>query len=166
MTISTKTEPISTTITIPRHADESARAYAARVAYVTMGPQRSLDAVAQKSAKSLPLMKRWSVAHDWQATARAWDDQQAAAIAAEAAAAYRADLEEHRKRYQQSGKALHGVAVEMLTQLRQSARTIEYTPAALATISRALTVAADLEAHALRLGELLPKLSGDGDAEL
>ena len=160
------------TITIPRHADESARAYAARVAYVTMGPQRSIDKVAseQKRGKSgatrNTVLMEWSRRYGWVESARQYDEQVAYLTIQEAAAAYRADLEEHRKRYQQSGKALHGVAVEMLTQLRQSARTIEYTPAALATISRALTVAADLEAHALRLGELLPKLSGDGDAEL
>lgn len=149
------------TVEIPRLPDESNRAYAARIAYVTMGPQRSLDAVAKKCAKSVPLMKRWSSLHDWSATARAWDDQQAAAAAQAAAQQYLADLEEHRHRYQQSGRALHAVAVEMLSQLRQSARTIDYTPAALATISRALTVAADLEAHALRLADILPRLSDD-----
>ena len=49
-----------TTIELPRLPDESARAYAARVEYVTMGPQRSLETVRQKLGKSRELMERWS----------------------------------------------------------------------------------------------------------
>lgn len=149
------------TIDLPRMHSESSRAYAARVSYITMGPQRSTAKVAQTLGKTKTLMDRWCERYQWVEHARRYDDAMAASTIQEAATQYRADLEEHRKRYQQSGRALHGVAVEMLTRLRSSTATIEYTPAALATISRALTVAADLEAHALRLADLLPNLTPD-----
>jgi hypothetical protein len=44
---------------------ESAKAFAAFSLYLSLGPQRSLDAVSQKSAKSIPLLKRWSRKYDW-----------------------------------------------------------------------------------------------------
>ena len=44
---------------------ESAKAFAAFQTYLGMGPQRSLDAVSQKCAKSLPLLKRWSARWEW-----------------------------------------------------------------------------------------------------
>ncbi len=150
-------------ITIPRLTDESARAYDARVRYVTMGPKRSIERAAQDNAKTIPHYKVWSVKHGWVESARRYDEAVAYLTVQEAADAYRRDLEDHRKRYQQSGRALHGVAVEMLSRLR--AAPVEYTPAALATIARALTVAADLEAHALRVADLLPRLGGDADGE-
>lgn len=77
---------------------------------------------------------------------------------------YVAALEEHQRRYQQTGKALHSAAIRLLDQLREAAaaQTIEYTPAALTAISRALTVAADLEAHALMIADLLARAPGQG----
>ena len=44
---------------------ESAKAFAAFIEYLNMGPQRSLAAVAQKLSKSGPLLKRWSARFDW-----------------------------------------------------------------------------------------------------
>lgn len=152
-------------VTLPRLEGESARAYSARVRYVTMGPQRSIDKVGQqlgyKSARPPGHLTRWSQQFDWVGSARAYDEQVAFLSTRRAAQRYLDDLEEHRERYQRSGKALHGVAVEMLTRLRSSSTSIEYTPAALSTIARALTVAADLEAHALRVADLLPRLTDD-----
>jgi hypothetical protein len=157
--------PNAATIEIPRLPDESSRAYEARVRYVTMGPERSIDKVAHqrgiKTGSRSTTLLEWSRQYGWVESARQYDEQQAFLTIQEAAAAYRKDLEEHRDRYGKSGKALHAVAVEMLTQLRASAKSIDYTPAALSTIARALTVAADLEAHALRIADLLPKLSTD-----
>lgn len=165
-------------ITIERLPEESNRAYAARVEYVTAGPQRSLDDVAQKWNKSRSLLARWSTQYDWAATARAWDDQQAAMAMQEASEAYRRDLEDHRKRYGDAGKALYQVAAQLLTQLSKIAGQppkviegkdgkpykipgIDLTPTTLTVASRAMTIAADLEAHALRIGDLLPKLDHD-----
>ena len=44
---------------------ESEKAFSAFSLYLSLGPQRSLDAVSQKSAKSIPLLKRWSRKFDW-----------------------------------------------------------------------------------------------------
>jgi len=44
---------------------ESAKAFAAFAEYLNQGPERSLAAVAQKFAKSKPLVKRWSARFDW-----------------------------------------------------------------------------------------------------
>lgn len=151
----------TTTIEIPRLPQERAERHEARVLYLTMGADRSLDAVRKKLGKSKELIERWSSADGWVEQARQYDQALAAIAARRAAQAYLDDLEEHRKRYQQSGRALHGVAVAMLTKLREASASVDYTPAALATIARALTVAADLEAHALRVADLLPRLTDD-----
>jgi hypothetical protein len=41
--------------------------------YRDLGPSRSLQAVAQKLAKSIPLLKRWSARHRWQERVAAYD---------------------------------------------------------------------------------------------
>ncbi len=166
---------------VPRLEQESARAHAMKVAYVTMGPERSLEKIRQKYSKNASYLRQlaeWSTQYDWAATARAWDDQQAALALADASAQYRADLEDHRKRYGDAGKALYQVAAQLLKQLSQLAGQqprviegkdgkmykipgIELTPATLTVASRAMTIAADLEAHALRIGDILPKLDHD-----
>lgn len=167
---------------VPRLDQESARAHAAKIAYVTMGPDRSLEKTRQRlgkdSAGYTRTLEEWSTKFDWPATARAWDDQQAAAVIAAAAEVYRKELEDHRRRYGDAGKALYQVAAQVLKQLSQIAGQqpmviegkdgkfykvsgLELTPATLTTAARAMTIAADLEAHALRLGDILPKLDHD-----
>ena len=44
---------------------ESAKAFAAFKAYLDMGPERSLEAVARTFAKSSRLLKRWSAKYGW-----------------------------------------------------------------------------------------------------
>ncbi len=44
---------------------ESAKAFAAFSVYLSLGPERSLAAVARKLAKSEQLLKRWSAKYDW-----------------------------------------------------------------------------------------------------
>jgi hypothetical protein len=149
------------TIEIPRLPGERAERHEARVLYLTMGADRSLDAVRQKLGKSKELIERWSAADGWVEQARNYDSTLANLATRRAADSYLHDLEEHRERAGKAGKALYGVAVEMLGKLR--AAPVEYTPATLATIARALTVALDIEAHALRVADLLPKLDGGGD---
>lgn len=152
-------------ITIPRRADESPRAYAARVEYITAGPQRSQEALSQKLGKSRQLIGRWSVAHGWADAAAQYDQTCATLAAQQAGAAYLADLEKHRTDAMQYGKALCSVAVKMLAQLDGELRRVEYTPAALATIARALTTGMDLQAHALRVADLLPRLESDAEPD-
>lgn len=167
-------------ITIPRHEGESARAYAARVEYVTAGPGRSIDKVGQqrgnKKATPSGLITRWSSTYGWVKSAEQYDNTLATLHAQQAGQRYLEELEDHRARYQKAGKDLYATATGLLGQCVRAIRgeaikgedgktylipAMELTPATLSTVLRALTTAADLEAHALRLGELLPKLSHD-----
>jgi len=50
---------------------ESDKAFAAFSLYLSLGPQRSLAAVARKLAKSEQLIKRWSTRFDWPARVQA-----------------------------------------------------------------------------------------------
>ena len=153
-------------ITIPKLEGETPRAYAARVEYLTMGAGRSLDKVVagqeggKKGARgNNTTVENWSVKYGWKAAASEYD-QTVATLAAQAhAAEYRARLEQHRADAARYGEALCGVAVEMLAQLRDVRKSIEYSPAALATIARALTTGLDLRAHALDLDRLMPSLT-------
>jgi len=154
------------TITIPRLDEETPRAYAARVEYLTMGPQRSLDKLAGHkrgtSGVSNTTAENWSVKYGWGAAAAAYDQTLANLAARAHAESYQRDLEAHRADAMQYGRALCGVAVAMLAQLQAHHKAIEYTPAALATIARALTTGLDLRAHALDLDRLLPTLTSEG----
>jgi ABC-type transporter MlaC component len=146
-------------IDIPQLDGESRQAYAARVEYLTMGESRSHEAVAQKYSKSVGLMARWSSRYNWQAHARAYDQTLATLAVQQHAAQYLADLADHRERYSRAGRALFQVATSMLADLNQQRAAIKPNGNTLATVSRALTIAADLEAHALGLDQLMEQLT-------
>jgi hypothetical protein len=171
---------VKETITIERLPEESSKAYAARVEYVTAGPQRSLDRLRQNYGKTTAYTRQlevWSARYDWAATARAWDDQQAAAAIQAAAEQYRADLEAHRKKAMDAGQGLYSVAGQLLKKLNSALASprqikgedglfytlhgIDFNAAVLTTVSRALQTALDLEAHALGVDKLLPSLEAD-----
>ena len=59
---------------------ESSRAYAARVAYIKMGPDRSLDKLAKQRGKNEAggHITRWSAQWNWAECARAYDSAQPA----------------------------------------------------------------------------------------
>jgi hypothetical protein len=147
--------------TIERLPDEHPARFQARVEYIVAGPDRSLELVGQKLGKSRVLLERWSSADGWVDHARRWDNLIVNLRTQAEVDAYRRDLEDHRKRYGDAGKALYQVAAKMLKKLDASVPTMEATPQTLAIASRAMTIAADLEAHALRLGDILPKLDHD-----
>lgn len=178
--------PEQPTITIPRLPDETPRAYAARVEYVTMGAGRSLARLSGRNeggsrvTTRLATLERWSAQYGWVDSARQYDDAAAALRIQAAADAYRRDLEDHRQRYAKAGRDLYTVATAMVAHmarhLRDAGRTLElrdgttYTVPAvrlsdttLGAVSRALTIAGDLEAHALRLEELIPQLTDADD---
>jgi hypothetical protein len=161
MTTTAERPTIERTVEIPRLENERAERYQARTLYTTMGPDRNLRAVAQQLNKSLTIIGRWSSEDDWPHLAAAYDQTLGNLAARDASASYRAELEDHRKRYGDMGKALYLVAAKMLKKLDASVATMEATPQTLAIASRAVTIAADLEAHALRLGDILPKLDHD-----
>lgn len=160
-------------IEIPQLLGESPRAHAARVAYITLGAERSTARVGQELGKSKTLMDRWSSRFEWSSTAKAYDELLASLAAQAHVEQYRKDLEDHRARYQKAGKDLFAVASGFMMVLAQSVRgqtiegkdgkryvipAIEMTPGALTIAARALATAADLEAHALRIADLMPKL--------
>lgn len=171
-------------IEIPRLEGETTKAYAARVEYLTMGAVRSFDKlVGQKQGKngvSKSAVENWSVRYGWQRSAQEYDETLATLAAQAHAQQYRDDLEDHRKRYQKAGKDLYAVAASLVTTIAQTMRgrriidkdgqvhiipAMEITTNALSIAARALTTAGDLEAHALRIADLLPKLSDDTDNE-
>jgi uncharacterized protein YcfJ len=170
-----------TTIDLPQYDDESAKAYRARVEYVTMGEGRSLEKLADRAqsapkarlSQRLATLKEWSARYGWVESARQYDQSLAYITVQEAQARYREDIAEYRQRYQQTGKDLHKVATALLGQMAQYMRgkTIEgkdgktYTVPAfemnggtLGQIKSAFQAAADLEALALRIEPLLGTL--------
>ena len=154
-------------ITVPRLSDETLKAYASRLSYLTMGAGRSLEKVAAcaqtapepRPSTRLATLKKWSARHEWQRQAELYDQALAQLAISSHAEQYKRDVEEHRARFHKVGKALFAVAVQMLSRLEQSADTLEWSPSDLAVIARAIMTAGDLEAHALQLGELLPMLT-------
>lgn len=155
------------TIELPRIDGESARAYAARVEYCMMGPGRSLEKLRVQSGGKAGIPRRfntlaeWSAQYNWTDSARQYDEQISYVTVQEAAEQYRADLAAHRKRAMDASKSLFGVSVRMLQQLSAQLDGVEMTQATLGTISKALTVALDLEAHALGLDRVMT----DDDSE-
>lgn len=161
----------------PQLAGESAKAYEAARVYFRMDANRSTAKVGQELGKTKDLMDRWSSQHDWVERSREYDQ----ALAQEAAAAhtqkYLADLEAHRTRASEAGKALYSVAGKLLQQLNAALanpkrikgedgkvyvlHNIELNAATFATAARAMQTSLDLEAHALGIDKLLPSLDTD-----
>lgn len=164
-------------VDIPRLDGETPRAYAARVEYLTAGAGRSLEKLRQSiGMRSVRYLEVWSTRYRWVEHARRYDETLAGLAAQDAATKYRAELEEHRTRYAKTGKDLHAVAAALLAQLGRAVYgqtikgadgntytipAIELTAGTITQVSRAITTAADLEAHALRIAELLPRLTTD-----
>jgi hypothetical protein len=147
----------TTTIELPRLPDESTKAYQARVEYVTMGPQRSQEAVSQRLGKSRQLMYRWATRYDWSKYARQYDEQISYITVQEAADAYRSDLADYRKRYGDMGKSLFTAAGQMVNLINKRLKNgdMELGPGSLTLAVNAAKTAADLEALALRVEHLL-----------
>jgi hypothetical protein len=149
---------------------ESSRAAEARRIYVEMGVDRSTAKVAHQLGKTKALMDRWCAKYRWVEAAQAWDDARAAESSARAAERYHADLEDHRERYGKAGRSLHALAPAYMNKLAQRIKDLdsdEIKPSRLAldvrTAAAALQIAGDLEAHALRLAEILPSLEAGHD---
>ena len=176
------TEQTQYTIEIPQLDGESQRAYAARIEYITMGAGRSIDkllARAQTENKASTTRRRatlgqWSGQFEWVKWAQKYDQEVALATVREAAQQYRANLKEHRERYHKTGRDLYAVATALMYQCNQAIRgkrivdrdgvehfipAMEMTHATLNTAIRGILAAADIEAHALQIEELMPKLS-------
>lgn len=147
----------------PQLTTESAKAYEAFCLYCEMGAGRGVRAVSQKLDKSRTIIGRWSSQHQWVERVRVYDASMAADVAAEHTKRYLADLEDHRKRYARAGQLLYHLSTKVLAELSKQVETLDITPNTLATVSKAFTTAADLEAHALGIDQLLPRLEKGND---
>lgn len=145
----------------PQLPNESSQAYEAACLYFGMGADRSQEAVSDKLAKSRQLLSRWSAQHNWIERARQYDADVAEDIAAEHTRRYLADLEDHKTRYAQAGKVLFALAQKLARRFNDEIDGLEITPNTLAVLNRTYQVAGDLEAHALGVEQLLPKLAED-----
>lgn len=104
---------------------ESPRALEAYRLYESLGPQRSIDKVAQQLAKSRPLIARWSKAHAWVERAAAYERKLAEHAAAEEAE----DRRRARKQRLQVARGARSKGVEALTTL--TAQDLARLPSAL-----------------------------------
>jgi hypothetical protein len=164
----------SSTIELPRLEHERPERYEARVNYILMGADRSLEAVSQKLAKSVPLMKRWSAEDHWVEHAARYDATVYTVAANDASDQYRADLAAHRDRAMTSAKNLLALA-NGLTRIYADAlqqpqkikgedghiytlHRITVDTTTLTTIARATVASLDLEAHALGVDTALSRL--------
>jgi hypothetical protein len=169
----------TTTIELPRLPEEHPARYEARVSYILMGADRSLEAVSQKLSKSVQLLKRWSTADNWVELA-ANHDQTVYTLAARASSdQYRADLEAHRKKASDAGQALYSVAGQLIKQINTALANprkikgedgkvytlhgVDLTASTFSIAARAMQTALDLEAHSLGVDVLLGKLDDDSE---
>lgn len=153
------TEPITTKISIPYATGERSRAYEAKVQYLLMGQYRNLRDVATKSRASQAQVNGWASAYDWGSAAREYDEAVASHKIKLAEETYKRDVEEYMSRYRETGRELQETAMELLRAMRGKIQSKDFqiTQNSLGLASRALMAAADLEAHSLRISEILPQ---------
>ncbi len=136
---------------------ESAKAFAAFSAYLSMGPERSFEAVAQKLTKSSRLLKRWSRRFDWPGRVRAHADRLATVEREAAEALARGKAAEWLKRQQalrETEWEMHEKCIGAAKKAFDAFMSREKVYANLADISRMLEVAS-------RLGRLASGLATD-----
>jgi hypothetical protein len=142
--------------------NESAKAYAAFVAYAEMGSQRSVRDVAQKLDKSSTVIGRWSSQHHWQERVRQYD----AAVLEEHNAALRAkrnsEIERLRqdalldaKTLRQLGRGLSARLGETIKDMKAGDIEPKHVAALLRTVAQSLEAATDIDAAALGIDEAL-----------
>ena len=146
---------------LPRHPTETPRAHAARVAYVTMGPERSLDAVAQQLHKSVTLLGRWSKRWDWVACAAEWDAAQLEEAANRAGEAYQQQVAAMRQTMTKRAQGIIGVADKLLVKVVAAIDSGEVRVSDLRVVLQAYQTAMDMDAMALGLDGVL-RGQGDG----
>jgi prophage DNA circulation protein len=142
--------------------NESAKAYAAFVAYAEMGSQRSLEKVCQRYAKSIPVLKRWSAQHHWQERVRQYD----AAVLEEHNAALRAKRNQEIERLRQDalldaktlrqlGRGLSARLGETIKDMKAEDIEPKHVASLLRTVAQSLEAATDIDAAALGVDEAL-----------
>jgi hypothetical protein len=152
----------TTTIEIPRLPGERAERHEARVLYLTMGADRSLDAVRQKLGKSKELIERWSSADGWGEQARNYDSTLATLAAQAHTVEYQRAIEQQRAEASKIGGELIATGRTLIGEVVRRRDALEYKPSDLAVAVKAILAGFDLRAHALDLDKLLPALLGEG----
>lgn len=138
---------------------ESAKAFAAFSLYLSLGPQRSMDAVSRKAAKSIPLLKRWSRKFDWAGRVAAHGahlaivEREAIEAAARGKAAEWASREQ---KLRETEWAMHERAIAAAKRGLDAYMEREKVYANLTDIARMLEIAS-------KLGRLATGLGTDGD---
>ena len=147
---------------------ESARAFAAFSVYLAMGPERSLEAVAQKVTKSSRLLKRWSRRYDWPGRVRAYADRLAAVEREATEALARGKAAEWLKRQQTLRETEWEMHEKCVAAARRGLATFEAREkiyANLADIARLVEVASKMGRLASGLATDKTELTGeDGGA--
>ena len=153
------TEPLSTKISIPYAPGERSKSYEAKVQYLLMGQYRNLRDIALKQRVSQAQVNNWAGNYDWNAAAREYDEAVASHKIKLAEETYKRDVEEYMSRYRETGRELQETAMELLRTMRGriTSKDFTITQNSLGLASRALMAAADLEAHSLRISEILPQ---------
>jgi hypothetical protein len=130
-----------------------------------MGSQRSLEKTRQKigkeSAGYIRTLDRWSSQHRWQERVRQYDAALARAGMEARIEQYKQDVAEHGERYRKVGRELHDAARVLLLELLRRKDDLDYSPALLGTIVRAVEAGSNLEAHSLSLDKLLAQMEAD-----
>ncbi len=138
---------------------ESAKAFAAFSSYLSLGPARSLAAVAQKLAKSEQLLKRWSAKFDWAARVQAHSAHLAIVEREAIEAVARAKGPQWEAREQQLREtewSLHEAAIAAARKGLAAYMERDKVYANLADIARMLEIAS-------KLGRLATGLGTDGE---
>jgi hypothetical protein len=141
---------------------ESAKAYAAFVAYAEMGSQRSQEAVSQQLSKSRQIISRWSAQHRWQERVRQYD----AAVLEEHNAALRAKRNQEIERLRQDalldaktlrqlGRGLSARLGETIKDMKAGDIEPKHVASLLRTVAQSLEAATDIDAAALGIDEAL-----------
>jgi hypothetical protein len=142
--------------------NESAKAYAAFVAYAEMGSQRSQEAVSQQLSKSRQIISRWSAQHRWQERVRQYD----AAVLEEHNAALRAKRNQEIERLRQDalldaktlrqlGRGSSGKLGEAIKNMQAKDIEPKHVASLLRTIAQSLEAATNIDAAALGIDEAL-----------
>lgn len=176
------------TIEIPRLPDETPRAYAARVEYLTMGAGRSLGKLAERgqsagkarATQRLATLEGWSSRYGWQRSAELYDQAMVSVAVQRHKAEYDKALEEHRQKIlaktaslsrildgleAQVARALTGQAIEGADGKTYYIPKMPIEVSAVTALMRGRLTVADMEAHALDIpGLRAALLEGRDDA--
>ena len=141
-------------IDLPQFDNESSAAYECRVRYLLLGPDRTVQKVADETGRSKRQLERWCAAHRWRDSARQYDEL-AAQLALQAdMRQYAADLRTMQQDLRRLGEALTTVGLDLLIRVSRALDSMELTPGALTQAIAAITRGVELRGQALHLHAL------------